>query len=831
MAEEAAKKEAEVNRMKESIEKDLAAAEPALAAAAEALDGLNKKDLGELKSLGKPPPGVDDVTAACIFMLHDGSKGKVDTSWKAAQIMMKDVNGFMMTLIGFKARIDAGKVPKANFKSMKPLLEKEHFNVETMRNKSNAAAGLCDYVRNITVYWDINEDTEPKREKGAQAARDLEAAINAKQEALRKKEAAEAMVADLTSQYNAAVKEQEDTKAEADMCERKLGLAKRLMAALGSEGARWEQSIVDLRAQLEILPGDLLLAAAFVSYSGCFSKRFREQLLASTYLPYLTGEIPAAKGGVPLSEGADPLNILCTEAERALWSSQNLPADRVSVENGAIVCNCARWPLMIDPQLQGVTWIKKREEKNGLKVPRLRQKGLTLPLPPTLTPAPTPTPIATPTPTPTLTLTPNPDPDPDPNPDQVARLGQKGLLPSLEAALVAGMPFVIENLHESYDAVLAPVVGRQVLRRGRQSIVKLGDKEVDYSPTFKLYLQTKLSNPHYPPEIQAETTLINFAVTEDGLEDQLLALTVAKERPDLEEQKAELILQQNENKIKIQELETGILSQLANAEGDVLENLELIENLEDSKRVSGEIASKMVEAAATEEQINHSREMYRPVAARGSLMFFLLSELNKVHSFNQYSLNSFITVFETAVTGKRARPRWMGGTGNCLLDMILPKPKKKGLWGRKVELKKVIATGKTKEQLEARLAQLLENITFQARTHAMHMHMLICMCVYILESITRHALAHISYIYVSHTHAHAGALAYSKRLTLQVYQFARRGLLDRHKLILATQLVLQVLRKAGSLVEAEVDFLTHGYIAGNSSLPPIPPQAALFLLS
>ena len=304
------------------------------------------------------------------------------------------------------------------------------------------------------------------------------------------------------------------------------------------------------------------------------------------------------------------------------------------------------------------------------------------------------------------------------------------MLPSLEAALVAGLPFVIENLHESYDAVLAPVVGRQVLRRGRQSIVKLGDKEVDYSPTFKLYLQTKLSNPHYPPEIQAETTLINFAVTEDGLEDQLLALTVAKERPDLEEQKAELILQQNENKIKIQELETGILSQLANAEGDVLENLELIENLEDSKRVSGEIASKMVEAAATEEKINDSREMYRPVAARGSLMFFLLSELNKVHSFNQYSLNSFITVFETAVTGKRARPRWMGGTGNCLLDMILPKPKKKGLWGRKVELKKVIATGKTKEQLEARLAELLENITFQARTHAMHVYVYVYVCVH-----------------------------------------------------------------------------------------------------
>ena len=96
---------------------------------------------------------------------------------------MKDVNGFMSTLLGFKARIDAGKVPKDNFKKLKPLLLKEHFNAQTMRNKSNAAAGLCDYVRNITVYWDINEDTEPKRLKSAQAARDLEAAIKAKQQA------------------------------------------------------------------------------------------------------------------------------------------------------------------------------------------------------------------------------------------------------------------------------------------------------------------------------------------------------------------------------------------------------------------------------------------------------------------------------------------------------------------------------------------------------------------------------------------------------------------------------------------------------------------------
>ncbi|CAN0482966.1 unnamed protein product [Hapterophycus canaliculatus] len=51
--------------------------------------------------------------------------------------------------------------------------------------------------------------------------------------------------------------------------------------------------------------------------------------------------------------------------------------------------------------------------------------------------------------------------------------------------------------------------------------IKLGDSEVEFHPYFRLFLHTKLSNPHFPPEIQAETTLINFTVTMRGLEDQV----------------------------------------------------------------------------------------------------------------------------------------------------------------------------------------------------------------------------------------------------------------------------------------------------------------------
>ena len=82
---------------------------------------------------------------------------------------------------------------------------------------------------------------------------------------------------------------------------------------------------------------------------------------------------------------------------------------------------------------------------------------------------------------------------------------------------------------------------------------------MEYNKNFKLILHTKLSNPHYPPEIQAETTLINFTVTESGLEDQLLALVVNKERPDLEETKTQLIIQNTDFTIKLKQVRTVML--------------------------------------------------------------------------------------------------------------------------------------------------------------------------------------------------------------------------------------------------------------------------------
>ena len=227
----------------------------------------------------------------------------------------------------------------------------------------------------------------------------------------------------------------------------------------------------------------------------------------------------------------------------------------------------------------------------------------------------------------------------------MVRLGQGEMLRKLEKALENGHTILIENIGETLDAVLNPVIQRAAIRRGKKMYIKLGDTEVEMHPDFRLFLHTKLSNPHYPPEIQAETTLINFTVTSSGLEDQLLALVVRKERLDLALLSEDLVTQQNDFTIKVKELEDNILSKLATAQGDISEDVDLIEGLEFTKKIANEISVKQVQATATQVTIKLTSEKYRVVANRSSLLFFLMNDLVKIHTYYIYSLKAFTTVF------------------------------------------------------------------------------------------------------------------------------------------------------------------------------------------
>ncbi|XP_076855598.1 dynein axonemal heavy chain 17-like [Brachyhypopomus gauderio] len=576
-----------VGKEQKSCEEDLAKAEPALLAAQEALNTLNKNNLTELKSFGSPPEAVVNVTAAVMILLAPGGKIPKDKSWKAAKNMMAKVDAFLNSLINYNKE----NIPDACIKAFQPFKNDPQFVPEFIRSKSIAAAGLCSWCLNIVRFFEVYCDVKPKRQALALANAELAAAQDKLSIITSKIAQLNANLAKLTSKFKKATADKLKCQEETDATYNTISLANRLVGGLASEKIRWSESVAQFKIQEKTLSGDVMLISAFVSYVGYFTKKYRTDLMDKYWLPYLK----QLKVPIPITEGLDPLTLLTDAADIAAWSNQGLPSDRISVENATILCNTERWPLIVDAQLQGIKWIKNKYGHN-LKI---------------------------------------------------IRLGQKGYLESIENAVSSGDILLIENIGETVEPVLDPLLGRNTIKKGKY--IRIGDKEVEYHPNFRLILHTKYFSPHYKPEMQAQCTLINFLVTRDGLEDQLLAAVVAKERPDLEELKAELTKQQNTFKITLKQLEDSLLARLSAASGNFLGDTALVENLETTKHTATEIEKKVCEAKITETKINEARESYRPASVRAALLYFILNDLNKINPLYQFSLKAFSVVFDVAI--------------------------------------------------------------------------------------------------------------------------------------------------------------------------------------
>jgi dynein heavy chain len=584
-AEKASIASAEAAVIEKQAEGELAQAKPAMEAAAAAVDCLSKNMLTELKSLANPPAGVDLVTSSCLILIEKEYK---NFKWDRAKKMMANVDQFKAKLQTYRGE----DMTEDEVKRLEPFLANELFDVKIMEGKSMAAANLCTWVVNIVRFNRIYVKVKPL--------------MDSLEEARAKKAGAEASLATaneivekiniklrlLGDKFEAASAEKAEVEAQAAAGQARLGLAERLVGGLSSENDRWGREIDVLKNSATTLVGDCMLAAGFVSYVGSFDQGNRDFLWRTTWTPDLIEK------KIPLTPGVDPLSLLTTDGNNAKMISEGLPADRISIENGAIITNCKRWPLLIDPQQQAIKWLRQKEEKNGL---------------------------------------------------QVFQLNQKGWMRKVEQAIINGQTIIIENLGVDIDATLDPVLSRAIYKKGRNFFIRFGGEEVEYDSHFQLYLQTKLSNPHYKPEIAAQCTLINFIATERGLEDQLLAKVVGAERAELEAQAQALQAAFQRYKIQLVQLEDDLLERLANAPEDILSDVPLIEGLEATKAAAKEISIAVEQGKKTEIDINLAREIYRPVASEGAMLYFLLTKLCTIEHMYQYSLDSFVTFFYKAI--------------------------------------------------------------------------------------------------------------------------------------------------------------------------------------
>lgn len=512
----------------------------------------------------------------------------IEDYWGNSKKLLSDLH-FLDNLKAF----DRDNIPPANIKRIREkFVDHPDFLPALIKNVSSACEGLCKWVRAMEVYERVAKLVAPKKERLLGAESEL--AIQMETLGVKRAELKEVedRLQALNNTFEAMCQKKEDLEDNIELCSQKLIRAEKLIGGLGGEKDRWTEAAHNLGIKYTNLTGDVLLSSGTVSYLGAFTVDYRVECQHAWHRM-------CQQKKVPCSDDFTLNNTLGNQVSIRQWQISGLPVDSFSTDNGIIVTNSRRWPLMIDPQGQANKWVKNMEKANKLAI---------------------------------------------------IKLSDSTYVRTLENSIQFGTPVLLENVGEELDAVLESVLLKQTFRQQGVEYIKIGENIVEYSKDFLFYMTTGLRNPHYLPEVAVKVCLINFMITPLGLEDQLLGIVAAKEKPELEEKKNQLILESAANNKQLKEIEDKILEVLSSSKGNILEDETAIKVLSSSKILSEEISEKQKVANITELEIDDTRMGYRPVAEHSSILFFCVSDLANIEPMYQNSLTWFINLFMNSIS-------------------------------------------------------------------------------------------------------------------------------------------------------------------------------------
>lgn len=571
-------------------EKDLASAIPILEDAIQSLNTLKPSDITLVKSMKNPPDTVKLVMAAVCVMksvppdkIADTTGKKILDFWGPSKRLLGDMQ-FLQTLKEY----DKDNIkPEIMVKIRKDFIPHKDFVPSVVVKASSAAEGLCKWIIAMDLYDAVAKVVAPKKAKLEEAKRKYEETMSLLAEKRELAMLLEMRVIKLNNDLDEAMLRRQAVEDEVEMCRKKLVRAETLLGSLGGERDRWVSSAGELQLIYDCLPGDILISCGIIAYLSSVTTSYRSDCVTDWY--ETCGNL-----NIPQSPAFSFIAVLGSEIKIQNWNISGLPRDNFSIENGIIMENSQRFSLFIDPQSQANKWLKEMEHNNDLVV---------------------------------------------------VKFTQLDYMKKIEMCLENGHPVLIENVLEDLEVPLDPLLKRQTFKQGGFDYISLGDNVIKISPNFRLYMTTSLRNPHFLPEVFNKVTVINFALTLQGLEDQLLGIVVAKERPDLQELRQSLIKQKAQNQEKLKDVEDNILRVLSESDGDILEDEKAIKMLDDSKAIAIEIKLKQEESIVTENKLESFRESYKQVATHAAVIYNSITDLPNVDPMYQFSLRWYITLF------------------------------------------------------------------------------------------------------------------------------------------------------------------------------------------
>ncbi|XP_052105827.1 dynein axonemal heavy chain 6-like isoform X2 [Mytilus californianus] len=497
--------------------------------------------------------------------------------WANAKQMVKEPD-FLKNLL----TLDKDQLPGRVFHKLKRYSKHQDFNPVTVGQNSGPCESICLWVLALEHYYEVNKMVKPKQkrvEEAKEALKLAEGSLAQKQASLQKIQQHLNMLQD---RYTESVNQRESLKQEKITTGLRLQRAAVLIDALANEKVRWQESVKTLELKLQGLVGDTLVAAASVAYIGPYTAKYRKDLLVSW--------VDMSKSAqIPITDKFDLVKSTVDAHQVLKWQNEGLPHDSHSTENALIVKKAQKFPLFIDPQGQAFNYIKEMEGA-GLKIVAAS----------------------------------------DPN-----------YMRTLESAIRVGEAMLLKEVTESLDPALRPVLLRETFTRGGHTVIKLGDTEIEFNDNFRLYMTTSMSNPHYLPAVYIQVNIINFTVTFEGLQEQLLSAVVRQEKPQLENQRSELLESIAADLQFLRDLEDKSLSLLQKTEGHILDDQDLVDTLQKSKGMAEAMYKRIQKSEDTEKKLSVARQKYLPVATRGATLYFVLADLSGIDVMYQFSLEWF----------------------------------------------------------------------------------------------------------------------------------------------------------------------------------------------
>ncbi|KAG9253399.1 dynein heavy chain, N-terminal region 1-domain-containing protein [Emericellopsis atlantica] len=576
------KQETEVASRRKVVLEDLAKAEPAVEEAKASVQNIKRQHLTEVRAMGNPPAGVKLAMEGVITLLTNKSV----QDWKTVQGEIRKDN-FIANILNY----NSDKMAKSFRERMRrDFLNNPEFTFEKVNRASRACGPLVQWVTAQVEYSDILDRVGPLREEVDKLE---EEALKTKAEAKAVENniiELEASINTYKEEYAALISQTQAIKSEMSKVQFKVDRSVRLLDSLSSERTRWEDGSKSFETQISTLVGDVLIAAAFLAYSGLYDQTLRKSMVEDWFHQLHLSGIQY-KSHNPVTE------YLSTADERLGWQANGLPVDDLCTENAIMLKRFERYPLIIDPPGRTLEFLQKECQDRRLTVTSFLDDTFTK---------------------------------------------------QLESSLRFGNPILIQDA-EHLDPILNHVLNKEYQRTGGRVLIQLGKQEIDFSPSFKLYLSTRDPSATFPPDICSRTTLVNFSVTQSSLQTQSLNDVLKSERPDVDKRRSDLIKVQGEFKVHLRQLEKRLLQALNESQGNILDDDNVIETLEKLKNEAAEISDKMSKTEGVMGEVDEITQQYSVIAKSCSAVFAVLEQLHFLNHFYQFSLQYFIDIFQSVL--------------------------------------------------------------------------------------------------------------------------------------------------------------------------------------